>query len=188
MRNKNGRLLPKVGIWLLPLLLAVVSCTSFRTATPSPEVVLPTIKPKDRVQIKLEDGTLIRRIKVVEIDPAFLVGTYWSNPSKGTTIFRTSDIRAIQNLKYDVLYVAEINSFVRITMKNGEKVRFKVTGIDREKVESTDRRSRRVINLDEIAKMEVRVGDAGKSVGLVLLVGIVGFVGLIALAFASMSK
>ena len=159
----------------------LMSCSTIRTVTPPPSVVLPRIKVNDKVQVLLRNGTEFKKLKVSSMDSSNLIGSHVSyhesyQETKTTTIL-INDIWGIQQLKVGKLAVIKPGCKIIATLRNGEKIRkLKVKSVDADKVEVVDRirnahhrvvDSTRVINMSDIAKIQVVVPNPNGTAGLV---------------------
>lgn len=161
-------------IALLVIFISAMSCTSLRTVTPAPAVILPMVKPKDNVQVLLTDGTFIKRMKVDTIDSGSIVGT----SNKLIKTISINEIRGIQRLQDSKLYVVRIQSTIHLRLKNGETIeRMKVNAIDSENIAGIVNRIwneghvvyiTREIKMSEIASIQLEVPAPEKTMGLVV--------------------
>jgi hypothetical protein len=155
-------------------LFVTMSCTSLKTVTPSPSVILPTLTTGDKVQVLLTNNKKIKHMKLVSIDSSGLVGIQAGTMST----IRVDEIRGIQKLKSRDgtklgLYVIGPGSIVNATLYNGTTLRrLKVKTADSEKITYLERaadQDYKVVRMSEIRKLQVRVPDTEKTVELAVI-------------------
>ena len=155
----------------------LMSCVSIRTVTPPPYVVLPRIEVNDKVQVLLRNGSEFKKLKVTSMDSSSLIGSYVSYRETKAITISNKDISGIQQLKVGKLAVIKPGCKINATLKNGEKIkRLKVKSVDSNKFEVADRirnahhrivDSTRVINMSDIARIQVVVLNPNGTAGLV---------------------
>ena len=165
----------------------LLSCVTIRTATPPPSVVMPGIKVNDRVQVLLRNGMEFKKLKVISMDSSNLIGSHVSYQETKTITISNKDIWWIQRLKVAKLAVIKPGCKIIVTLRNGEKIRkLKVKSVDADMVEVVDRirdahnrvvDSTRVINMSDIARIQVVVpnpdGTAGLFIGGLAIGGLI---------------
>jgi hypothetical protein len=168
-------------------LLGAASCSTLRTVTPPPAVILPTIKSGDKVALMLADGKEVKRLKVMTIDSGSIRGTCQISKKQRRDTTLTIQVPEIKGIaKRNHLYVVKAESIIRVTLKSGEVVkRMRVVRLDEEKITGIVRiqdanhkfvDSPRVIKKSEVDTIRVRVPDHAGTAALLggtLIVGLV---------------